>query len=98
MVNLSSGKAIAKIEDGELVSYRLKGHEFIHQKGSPGWRNSDTEMFPVIGPTAEAALVVGVGGLELERVPGAGVLLVAAALLVGQLAEQPGGDLEVDVA
>lgn len=60
MVNLSSGKAIAKIEDGELVSYQLKGHEFIHQKGSPGWRNSDTEMFPVIGPTADAGFRVHV--------------------------------------
>lgn len=54
MINLSSGNANAKIDDGELVSYRLNNHEYIHQKGSPGWRNSDTEMFPVIGPTAEA--------------------------------------------
>ncbi|NNL02406.1 MAG: aldose 1-epimerase [Eudoraea sp.] len=54
MVNLSSGNAKAIIEDGELVSYQVNDHEYIHQKGSPGWRNSDTEMFPVIGPTAEA--------------------------------------------
>jgi galactose mutarotase-like enzyme len=60
MVNLSSGKAIARIEDGELASYQLKGHEFIHQKGSPGWRNSDTEMFPVIGPTSDAGFRVHV--------------------------------------
>ena len=37
-----------------MVSYQLNDYEYIHQKGSPGWRNSDTEMFPVIGPTAEA--------------------------------------------
>lgn len=42
------------IEAGELVGYNMADHEFIHQKGSPGWRNSDTEMFPIIGPTESA--------------------------------------------
>lgn len=28
-----------------------KNIEYIHQKGSKGWRKSDDEMFPVIGPT-----------------------------------------------
>lgn len=60
MVNLSSGKAKARIEEGELVSYQLNDFEYIHQKESPGWRNSDTEMFPVIGPTAEAGFRVHV--------------------------------------
>lgn len=41
------------IDGGELVSYSMNQEEFIHQKGSSGWRNSDTEMFPVIGPTAQ---------------------------------------------
>lgn len=44
-------KAIVKIDKGELVSYLKNHEELIHQKGQPGWRNSDTEMFPVIGPT-----------------------------------------------
>lgn len=48
------------IEKGELVSYRAAGHEYIHQKGDPGWRNSDIEMFPIIGPTAEAGYRVHV--------------------------------------
>ena len=48
------------VDDGELISYQFAGHEYIHQKGSPGWRNSDTEMFPVIGPTAEAGYRVQV--------------------------------------
>ena len=48
------------IEDGELISYQVAGHEFIHQKGSPGWGSSDTEMFPIIGPTAEAGYRVQV--------------------------------------
>ncbi len=46
------------IESGELISYQLDNYEYIHQKGSPGWRNSDTEMFPIIGPTSEAGFLV----------------------------------------
>jgi len=46
------------VEAGELISYKIDGHEFIHQKGSPGWRSSDTEMFPIIGPTNEAGFQV----------------------------------------
>ena len=42
-----------KLIHGELVSYVFNSEELIHQKGNPGWRNSDTEMFPIIGPTAE---------------------------------------------
>ena len=52
MVKLVLGNQIVKIDAGELVGYKVDGHEYIHQKGSPGWRNSDTEMFPIIGPTA----------------------------------------------
>jgi len=40
-----------KVDKGELVSYQKNNVEYIHQKGNPGWRNSDTEMFPIIGPT-----------------------------------------------
>lgn len=47
-----------RIDHGELVGYEVNGHEFIHQKGSPGWRSSDTEMFPIIGPTNEAGYTV----------------------------------------
>lgn len=46
------------IEAGELVSYIKNNEELIHQKGTPGWRNSDTEMFPVIGPTDAANYTV----------------------------------------
>lgn len=45
---------IVKVDAGELVSFQVHQHEFIHQKGNPGWRNADTEMFPIIGPTSEA--------------------------------------------
>lgn len=44
-------KSTIKIESGELISYQKNGEELIHKKGEPGWRNSDTEMFPIIGPT-----------------------------------------------
>lgn len=54
MTTLRLGNQLVSIDAGELVSYQVNGHEYIHQKGSPGWRNSDTEMFPVIGPTNEA--------------------------------------------
>lgn len=47
----SDKNSIVKIEKGELISYQKSSEELIHQKGNPGWRNSDTEMFPIIGPT-----------------------------------------------
>lgn len=51
---LKLGLQELRIDAGELVGYQVEGHQYIHQKGSPGWRNSDTEMFPIIGPTADA--------------------------------------------
>lgn len=54
MTRLSLNNQEVRIDAGELVGYLVNGHEVIHQKGSPGWRNSDTEMFPIIGPTHEA--------------------------------------------
>ena len=41
------------IDKGELISFQKENQEYIHQKGSKGWRNSDIEMFPVIGPTSK---------------------------------------------
>ena len=51
-------KSFVSIEEGELISYIKNGEELIHQKGDPGWRNSDTEMFPVIGPTEANDFIV----------------------------------------
>ena len=59
-IALAHGVQEVLIENGELLSYRVGGYEFMHQKGSPGWRNTDTEMFPVIGPTAGAGYRVQV--------------------------------------
>jgi len=46
------------IEKGELISFQHNNNEYIHQKGNKGWRNSDDEMFPVIGPTAKNNFIV----------------------------------------
>lgn len=58
MVTLKFENQEVQVDAGELVSYQVDGLEFIHQKGEPGWRNADTEMFPIIGPTAEAKFQV----------------------------------------
>lgn len=58
MILLNYKNQKVNIDAGELVSYQVDGHEYIHQKGSPGWRSADTEMFPIIGPTAEAGFHV----------------------------------------
>ncbi len=47
-----------KIYKGELISYQKKGVEYMHQKENKGWNNSDTEMFPIIGPTIKNKYVV----------------------------------------
>ena len=60
MIELRNKDQEVTIDAGELTGYRVAGHEYIHQKGDPGWRNSDTEMFPIIGPTAEAGFRVHV--------------------------------------
>lgn len=54
MVTLTKHSAVVQIDAGELVGYKVNGHQFIHQKGSPGWGSADTEMFPIIGPVNEA--------------------------------------------
>ena len=52
-VFLSDINSSVVIEKGELISYQKNNQEYIHQKGNKGWRKSDDEMFPVIGPTAK---------------------------------------------
>ena len=51
ITTLTSESSLVRIENGELISFLSDGKEYIHQKGNPGWRKSDDEMFPVIGPT-----------------------------------------------
>lgn len=58
MIALQYNNQSLKIKSGELVGYNVDSHEYIHQKGSPGWGSSDTEMFPIIGPTADAKFQV----------------------------------------
>tara|TARA_R110002051_G_scaffold64139_2_gene116758 strand:+ start:2523 stop:3308 length:786 start_codon:yes stop_codon:yes gene_type:complete len=54
ITTLKVGNQQVTIEAGELVGYQVSGYEYMHQKGNPGWRSVDTEMFPIIGPTNEA--------------------------------------------
>lgn len=53
MIQLNAFHQTVNIDKGELVGYTFDDHQYIHQKGSPGWRSADTEMFPIIGPTNE---------------------------------------------
>ena len=53
IVFLKNKDCSVKIEKGELISFQKENVEYIHQKGSTGWRNSDIEMFPLIGPTSK---------------------------------------------
>ena len=46
------------IDKGELISYIFDQSEIMHQKGNPGWRNVDTEMFPLIGATSPNNFIV----------------------------------------
>ena len=49
-VSIRNLNSIVTIEKGELISFQKNNQEFIHQKGNKGWRKSDDEMFPIIGP------------------------------------------------
>jgi galactose mutarotase-like enzyme len=53
LVYLKNSSCNVAIENGELISFKSKELEYIHQKGSEGWRNSDIEMFPIIGPISK---------------------------------------------
>ena len=53
IISIIAENTTVKIEQGELISFQKNGHEYIHQKGNKGWRKSDDEMFPVIGPTVK---------------------------------------------
>ncbi|MDT0552214.1 aldose 1-epimerase [Urechidicola vernalis] len=52
VVESPNKKLNATIDAGELVSFICNSEEIMHQKGNPGWRNVDTEMFPIIGATS----------------------------------------------
>ena len=57
-------KHCVQIDSGKIASYTIDGFEFIHQRAT-GWPNSDTEMFPIIGPTAKANYRVQVNGSKV---------------------------------
>ena len=53
ILSLNNKIGAVTIEKGELISFKVDENEYIHQKGNKDWRNSDDEMFPVIGPTSK---------------------------------------------
>ena len=53
IIYLNNNNCSVVIDKGELISFKNEELEYIHQKGSKGWRNSDIEMFPVIGPISK---------------------------------------------
>ena len=55
---VNNKESLVKIDKGELISYQKKGVEYIHQKGNKGWRKSDDEMFPIIGPTLKNNFII----------------------------------------
>ena len=58
LIFLKDSNSQVTIEKGELISFKVYNTEYIHQKGNKGWRKSDDEMFPVIGPTDKNNYVV----------------------------------------
>jgi galactose mutarotase-like enzyme len=60
MERITHKNQLVEIEGGELRSYQVDGYELMHQIGSPGWGHTDTEMFPIIGPTDKAGFRVHV--------------------------------------
>lgn len=42
-----------QVSHGQLTGLYLGTAAFMHEADEPGWSNSDTEMFPVIGPTSQ---------------------------------------------
>ncbi|MAD97635.1 MAG: aldose epimerase [Flavobacteriaceae bacterium] len=58
ITSLTAETCSVQIENGELISFLSDGKEYVHQKGNPGWRKSDDEMFPVIGPTEKNNFIV----------------------------------------
>ena len=59
-IRLEQERLAIEIKAGELASLRYGAREYMHQANEPGWGHSDTEMFPIIGPTAQDAYRVQV--------------------------------------
>lgn len=60
MITLQNKEQKVSIVNGELTSYQIDRYELMHQIGSPGWGHTDTEMFPIIGPTDKVGFRVHV--------------------------------------
>ena len=52
-ISIKNLNSTVTIDKGELISFIVDKIEYIHQKGNKGWRKSDDEMFPIIGPISK---------------------------------------------
>ena len=52
-ISIKNLNSVVTVDNGELISFIVDNTEYIHQKGNKGWRKSDDEMFPIIGPTSK---------------------------------------------
>lgn len=50
-IHSTDQKSSASFLMGELISYIKEGEELMHNREDEGWAFTDTEMFPIIGPT-----------------------------------------------
>lgn len=50
---LRNGVLSAEISAGQLTSFGTDSVDFMHKANQAGWSNSDTEMFPIIGPVSQ---------------------------------------------
>ena len=60
MVRLVNGALRTAVQQGEVVSFSRDAYEYMHAPSELGWSHSDTEMFPIIGPTAQTSYLVQV--------------------------------------
>lgn len=59
-IRLEHKRLAVEVKAGELAGLCYDGREYMHPAEAPGWGHSDTEMFPIIGPTAQSAYRVQV--------------------------------------
>ncbi len=57
---LQQADLAVEISKGALTGLTYQGFEYMHKASEPGWGHSDTEMFPIIGPTSDATYRVQV--------------------------------------
>ena len=60
IVQIASEALRVTVKGGELTGLFFGDRNWMHKGSEPGWGHSDTEMFPIIGPTDQTAYRVQV--------------------------------------